>query len=178
MFQERGDNIDTHEHTHTHALNRKIQVSPHDHCSHIPNGVHVSSRRLNAKEQRWVSVMIAECLTSTPSVRHKTCQLICLHIHSCEDTVSHPTAASVCVYMCVCVGHSRRGAEQTNPHATQCTTQTALRLPGAKLTRLPEGTEREEECWLQSINHSCMLLWYQQSPHYPLHLLAHPMSVE
>lgn len=57
--------------------------------------------------------MLSKCLTSTLSMTHKTCQLISLHTHthSCEETVYHPTTASVCV----CVVHSHRGAVTNKP---------------------------------------------------------------
>ncbi len=156
MFQERGEkHTHTHTHEHTQPSAAKYKRAWCAHCFHIPNQVHISSQRLNAKEQRWASVMIPECLTGASSATHKSCQLISLHTQLWGNglTSHYCFSMCVCVCVCVCVVHSHRGAEQTKPHTTQCTTQTAPRLPGACLTWLPQGPEREN-C-LQSINHSC-----------------------
>lgn len=93
-----------------------------------------------------MAVMADECLMNTLNVTFKTRQVIFPHSDSCKknhlaDRGCFHVCAGVCAY--VCAVPSCIEAEQTSPHATQCIAQTALRLPGAKLTRLQQGTQRE-----------------------------------
>lgn len=141
MFQKRGSNIHTHAHVHTQKFNRKIQVNPPAHSFLSQNGVYVRAE---------VSVCQNICVCKSIWHTRLANWCPCIHTHILE-AVYHLTAASVLMYV-LC---------KTHPHPNMHYADSIC----VSLVQNWQNYEREQrENWPQSMNHCCMLLWYQQSP--------------
>lgn len=157
MFQERGDNI------HTHTLNHKIQAHMLIALAFQMGFMQVHSdltqKSRGERPSCYPSVWQALWVWHTRPANWYPCT----HTHT--QLWRNRLPSHYCLCMCVRRPQPQRSSnKQTHIQHNVLPKQHCVSLvPNWQDYR----REQKKENRLQSINHSCMLLWYRQSPHYP-----------